>query len=56
MNACIMEIYEINGHITVILLGIPLICCVVNSVRKKRIEWLMTTTTEKMTNDIDSLN
>ena len=56
VNALLSEFYEISGHIIVIALGIPIVCQLSKSTRETRIEVLMTTTTEQMKNDIDSLN
>lgn len=57
VNAIVMEVmYDVSGHIIVILFGLPILIYLVTVTREKKIEWLMSTTTEKMNNDIDSLN
>jgi hypothetical protein len=44
LNGLLMGLYTMSGHITVILIGIPLVVGVMKSLREKRIEWLMSTT------------
>lgn len=56
INAVVMELYEVEGHIIVILFGIVPVSLFVKFLRDKRMEWLMNMTTEKMQNDIDALN
>ncbi len=57
LNAVLMEIYKMSGHIIVIALGIPPVVLVVWRLREQKILWLMTTTSfEKFTMDIECLN
>jgi hypothetical protein len=56
LNALLMKIYKMNGHVTVILIGTPLVIQVIRYLREQKIQWLMTTSTEKFTLDIESLN
>lgn len=45
-----------SGHITVIIIGIPFVILVMKSLREQKIEWLMSTTLDRLTKDIDCLN
>lgn len=56
VNALLAEFFRVHGHIVIILIGVPIMCYLVKSVRDSRIESLMSKTTEQMSNDIDSLN
>lgn len=50
-----MKLVDVNGHIIIILLGIPFITYLVVNLREKRIEGLMMTNIDKLKLDIDSL-
>lgn len=50
-----MKLLTVNGHIIIIMVGIPLISLLVKYLREKRIENLMKTNIEKLKLDIDAL-
>jgi len=50
-----MKLLDVNGHLIVILLGIPFISLLVRNLREKRIEALMITNVDKLKLDIDAL-
>lgn len=56
INALIMEFWTVSGHITVILIGLPIVVTVMRYLRNQKIEWLMSTTLDKFQKDIDCLN
>lgn len=55
LNSVAMKFYILDGHIIVIVLGIPLVVYLVRSLREKRIQTLMESTTEKIKTDSDAL-
>lgn len=55
INALLMKLLEVNGHIIIIFVGIPLISFLVRNLREKRIENLMKTNIDKLKLDIDAL-
>jgi len=55
LNALLMKLLDVNGHLIVILLGIPFISLLVRNLREKRIEALMITNVDKLKLDIDAL-
>ena len=50
-----MKFLNVNGHIVIIIVGIPLIAYLVKSLREYRIEILMKTTIDRLNTDIDAL-
>ena len=50
-----MKILEVNGHLVIIFVGVPLISLLVKSLREKRIESLIKTNIDKLKQDIDAL-
>ena len=50
-----MKLLVVNGHLTIIFIGIPFITFLVINLREKRIEGLMMTNIDKLKVDIDSL-
>ncbi|CDW90925.1 pas pac domain protein [Stylonychia lemnae] len=56
INGILTQFYDVQGHIVIIFIGIPIICALIKRIRETRIESLMMSTTEKMQSDIDSLN
>jgi hypothetical protein len=50
-----MKFLSVDGHIIIIIVGIPLIVLLVKSLREYRIETLMKIGIEKLNTDIDSL-
>lgn len=56
VNALIMEVWPADGHITIIGIGVPVVIVTMVRLREHKIEWLMTTTLEKLNRDIDCLN
>ncbi len=55
INALIMQLVEVDGHIIIILVGLPIIVYLVKNLREMRIETLMHTTMDKINNDVDAL-
>ena len=55
VNALLMKILEVNGHLVIIFVGVPLISLLVKSLREKRIESLIKTNIDKLKQDIDAL-
>lgn len=55
LNALLMKFLQVNGHIVIIIVGIPMIAFLVRSLRENRIESLMKTNIEKLGSDIDAL-
>jgi hypothetical protein len=55
INALLMKLLDVNGHIIIILVGIPLIYLLVKNLREKRVENLMKTNIDKLKLDIDAL-
>jgi hypothetical protein len=55
INALLMKFLQVNGHIVIIIVGIPLIVYLVKSLREFRIESLMKTNIERLSSDIDAL-
>jgi len=50
-----MMLVEVNGHIVIIFVGVPIITILVINLRDKRIESLMKTNIEKLKVDNESL-
>jgi cytochrome b561 len=50
-----MKLLDVNGHLIVIFVGIPLIAWLVMNLRDQRIEILMKTNIDKLKLDIDAL-
>jgi hypothetical protein len=48
VNALLMKLLAVDGHIVVIFAGVPLICLLVKSLRDKRIESLVKTNIDKV--------
>jgi len=55
INSLLMQLFEIKGHLIIILMGVPLVCFLVKALREKRIEKLIVSTTENLKSDVDSL-
>ena len=55
VNALLMKFLNVNGHIVIIIVGIPLIAYLVKSLREYRIEILMKTSIDRLNTDIDAL-
>jgi len=55
INALLMKLLDVNGHIIVIGVAVPIITYLVKSLREKRIENLMKTNIDKLKLDTDSL-
>ena len=55
INALLMKLLVVNGHLVIIFIGIPFITLLVINLRDKRIEGLMMTNIDKLKIDIDSL-
>ena len=55
INALLMKLLHVNGHIIIIFVGIPLISLLVRNLREQRIETLMKTNIDKLKLDIDAL-
>lgn len=55
INALLMKLVDVNGHIIIIGVGIPLIVYLVQNLREQRIENLMKTNIDKLKLDIDAL-
>lgn len=55
INALLMKLLRVNGHIVIIFIGIPFIAFLVKNLREKRIETLLKTNMDKLKLDIDSL-
>ncbi len=55
LNALLMKLLTVNGHLVVIFVGIPFITIIVKNLREKRIEVLMITNVDKLKLDIDAL-
>lgn len=55
VNAMLMKLLDVNGHIVIIFAGIPLVSLLVKSLREKRIEQLVKTNVDKVQLDIDAL-
>lgn len=55
INALLMKLLNVNGHMIIIFIGIPFISLLVKNLREKRIENLMKTNMDKLKVDIDSL-
>ena len=57
VNALLVKLYEMkSGHLIVILIGIPIVVIVMKRLRANRIEWLMSSSLDKFTKDIECLN
>ena len=50
-----MKLLDVDGHMIIIFVGIPLINLLVKNLREKRIENLMKTNIDKLKLDIDAL-
>jgi len=55
INALLMKLLKVEGHIIIIFIGIPFIILLVKNLREKRIESLLKTNIDKLKLDIDSL-
>ena len=55
LNALLMKLYYLDGHLIVIFVGIPIIALLVKNLREKRIESLMKTNIDKLKVGIDAL-
>ncbi len=55
LNALLMKLITIDGHIIIIFIGFPLLALLVYGLREKRILSLTRTPIDKMTQDIDCL-
>ena len=56
LNALLAQLYSMVGFVTIIFIGLPFVVLVMRKLRQQKIEWLMQTTIDKFTNDIDCLN
>ena len=50
-----MKVLNVDGHLIIIIVGIPIITLLVKNLRDKRIEILMKTNIDKLKLDIDAL-
>lgn len=55
LNALLMMFLQVDGHIVIIIVGIPMIAFLVKNLRDSRMEVLLKTTIDKLTTDIDAL-
>jgi hypothetical protein len=55
LNALLMKFLAVEGHLVIILVGLPMIWYLVRSLREWRIEALMKSSIEKLGTDIDAL-
>jgi hypothetical protein len=55
LNALLMKLVTVNGHIIIIFIGMPFVVYLVINLRQKRIENLMKMNVDKLRLDIDSL-
>lgn len=55
INALLMKLLKVDGHLIIIFVGIPIITLLVKNLREKRIESLMKTNIDKLKLDIDAL-
>lgn len=55
INALLMKLLKVDGHIIIIFIGVPFITLLVKNLREKRVENLMKTNIDKLKIDIDSL-
>lgn len=55
INALLMKLLIVNGHLIIIFAGIPFITLLVRNLREKRLDALMMTNIDKLKLDIDSL-
>lgn len=55
LNALLMELLTVKGHLIIILVGIPIISVLVRNLRDMRTENLMNTNIDKLKIDIDAL-
>lgn len=55
INALLMKLLKVEGHVIIIFIGIPFIVLLVKNLREKRIENLLKTNIDKLKLDIDSL-
>ena len=55
INALLMKLLDVNGHLVIIFVGVPLISFLVQNLREQRIETLMKTNIDKLKLDIDAL-
>jgi len=56
INAFFMMLFDLNGHIVIILLGMPVVSGVIYNVRTVRIKHFLLSDHSRLTNSIDSLN
>ena len=55
INALLMMIFEIHGHLIVVVIGIPIIIGVVYNLRQLRLRWILFKTPEKVSNEVEAL-
>lgn len=55
INALLMKLVEVDGHIIIIFIGVPLISVFVKNIRDMRIDYLMKTNIDKLKLGIDAL-
>lgn len=55
LNALLMKVIEISGHLVTIFFCIPLIVYLVRALREKRIDYLLNCNIDKIRTDIDAL-
>ena len=55
LNALLMKLVRVDGHIIVIFAGIPLIAYLVHNLRENRIDQLIKLNIDKLQIDIDAL-
>jgi hypothetical protein len=55
INAILMQLIKVDGHIVIIFAGIPLIVFLVRNLRETRIEQLVKQNVDKLQVDIEAL-
>jgi hypothetical protein len=55
LNALLMMFLQVDGHVVIIIVGIPMVAFLVKNLRDSRIETLMKSSIDKLTTDIDAL-
>lgn len=55
LNCLLTKLVVVNGHIIILLMGVPLIIYLVYQLRQRRIDLLLDQSIEKINNDVDAL-
>jgi Ni,Fe-hydrogenase III large subunit len=55
LNALLMLIFDVYGHIVIILIGIPVIVGVIYNLRKKRVKQLLLQSIENVKSSVEAL-